>query len=187
MRIIAGIFRGRLLKTLPGQELRPTSSRLRETLFDVLGASVESSVFVDCYAGSGAVGLEALSRGAREVFLIEENEAAVHVMQANITTLGVSDRANILRSPDRKGLRMLERRGIKADFCFLDPPYASRRESAQCLRWLSESQMMGPQGLLILQHSKKELPEEQAGRWSRVRLLTQGSNTLSFYRTAPEE
>ena len=196
MRIIAGLFRGRTLKTLRGLELRPSSGRLRETLFDVLGASVEGSVLIDGYAGSGAVGLEALSRGARQVFFIEENAAAIRIIQANIASLGVRDCAEIVRASFRKGLGVLEQRGVRADFCFLDPPYAASREYVRSLRGIVELPtqpvshsdpfsgrgVMASEGLVILQHSRKEPLEERVGPWKRVRLLSQGSSALSFYR-----
>lgn len=185
MRIIAGVYRGRTLKTLRGLKLRPTSDRLRETLFDVLGASIEGSVFIDGYAGSGAVGLEAFSRGARQVFLIEENVAAIQFIRANLASLGVHNCVDVIRASVHKGLRVLEERGVLADFCFLDPPYAARRESGRSLLWLSRSRLMAPDGLIVLQSSRKEPPEEQVDGWSRTRLLAQGSSALGFYRRKP--
>src|SRR3990172_4983293 len=98
MRIIGGIFRGRVLKTLPGPAIRPTSERLRESLFDVLGDSVRGGAFVDCYAGSGAVGLEALSRGAEQVYLIEEDGSAKLLIQRNLAALGSPRNAVLVRA-----------------------------------------------------------------------------------------
>ncbi len=188
MRIIAGVHRGRVLKTLRGLSLRPTSDRLRETLFDVLGAAVEDSVFVDCYAGSGAVGLEALSRGARQVFLIEQNAAASRILLGNLAALiaGENDedkKAEAIRVPVRKGLRVLEQRGVRADFCFLDPPYAARQEYTRTLEWLAASRLMARGAVMILEHSRDESLQEQAGGWARARLLVRGSSALSFYRS----
>src|SRR5712691_6185236 len=88
MRIIAGLYRGRRLKSLPGLELRPTSDKLRETLFDILQSQVQGCLFIDCYAGSAAVGLEAASRGARQVFLLENDVAAARLIQSNIAAMG---------------------------------------------------------------------------------------------------
>ena len=186
MRIISGLYRGRTLKTLRGRELRPTSDRLRETLFDVLGSAVEGSIFIDGYAGSGAVGLEALSRGARRVALIEENAAAFRIIQANVAALGVRDNVDIMCASVRKGLRMLEERGVRADYCFLDPPYAARREYSESLLWLSTSRLMAPEGLIILEHDGKDSLDERVGRWSQVRIITHGSSSLSFYRVEGE-
>ena len=185
MRIIAGVHRGRVLKTLRGLSLRPTSDRLRETLFDVLGAAVEDSVFIDCYAGSGAIGLEALSRGARQVFLIEQNAAASRILLGNVAAIGEDKSEDktveAIRAPVRKGLQVLEQRGVRANFCFLDPPYAARREYTRMLEWLAASRLMARGAVMILEHSRGEPLQEQAGGWARERLLVQGSSALSFY------
>lgn len=191
MRIIAGSYRGRVLKTMRGQLLRPTSDRLRETLFDVLGAAVKDSVFIDCYAGSGAVGLEALSRGARQVYWIEQNAAAHRILLGNVAAIGEDKnedksedkKAKAIRAPVQKGLRVLEQRGVRADFCFLDPPYAARQEYVRTLEWLTASRLMAPGAVIVLEHSRSETLQEQAGGWARQRLLVQGSSALSFYRS----
>jgi 16S rRNA (guanine(966)-N(2))-methyltransferase RsmD len=184
MRIIAGVYRGRVLKTLRGQAIRPTGERLRESLFDVLGDSIQGAVFVDCYAGSGAVGLEALSRGAGQVFLIEEGEAAQRLIERNLASLGSPDNAVLFRLSVRRGLRRLEEQGVRARFCFLDPPYDSPGERERSLRWLSASQLIESGGQIIVQHDRKDSPGESLGPWKIVRVLVQGSNALSFYSRA---
>jgi 16S rRNA (guanine966-N2)-methyltransferase len=172
MRIIAGEFRSRRLKTLPGMSLRPTSDRLRETLFNVLGDSLRGARFVDCYAGSGAVGLEALSRGAASVVFVEQSTAALRVLRDNIRSLGVDARATVIESPADRALRRLDH----ADIVFLDPPYAAAEEYQSSLEALRNSA-----ALIVAEHaSRTEIaaPEE----WARVRLLKQGDSALSFFR-----
>ncbi len=206
MRIIAGRYRGRKLETMAGTQLRPTSDRLRETLFNVLAPVIEESVFLDCYAGSGAVGLEAFSRGAGEVIWIESNEPAARLIEANAGFLEPEDRRLLVRKPVRSGLRQLEQRvelrGVRVDICFLDPPYEETTDAVRALLWLAGSNLMQPTGLLILEHSKRfQTPErletnktitsvgtsddasdgDDAG-WARSRLLVQGDSALSFYR-----
>ncbi|MGH9783706.1 MAG: 16S rRNA (guanine(966)-N(2))-methyltransferase RsmD, partial [Terriglobia bacterium] len=171
MRIIGGIYRGRSLKALRGQAVRPTGERLRESLFDVLGDSIEGAVFVDCYAGSGAVGLEALSRGAGRVFLIEENAAAQRLIERNLASLGSPGNAVLVRTSTRRGLHRLEEQGLQARFCFLDPPYDSPRERERTLRWLSASQLIEQGGQIIVQHDRKDSPSKSLGPWTRSRLL----------------
>lgn len=187
MRIIAGTFRGRALATLRGPAVRPTGERLRESLFDVLGDSVRDEVFVDCYAGSGAVGLEALSRGAARVFLIEESEAAQRSITRNLEALGFPPQAFLVRASARRGLRRLEEEGVRVRYCFLDPPYQNSKERDRTLRWLAASGLMEPDGSLIVQHDKKDSPPELLGGWTRTRILAQGSNALSFYSRSPSE
>jgi len=181
MRIIAGVYRGRVLKTLRGQAVRPTGERLRQSLFDVLGDSIQGAVFVDCYAGSGAVGLEALSRGAGHVFLIEEDEAAQRLIERNLASFGSPANAVLVRLSVRRGLRRLVEQRVRIRFCFLDPPYAVPHEREQTLRWLSTGQLIETGGQIIVQHDRKDSPGESVGAWKRVRQLAQGSNALSFY------
>ena len=188
MRIIAGTYRGRVLATLPGPAVRPTGERLRESLFDVLGDSVRDEVFIDCYAGSGSIGLEALSRGAARVYLIEESKAAQQLISRNLDTLGLPLNAILICDSARRGLRRLEEDGVRARYCFLDPPYATSNERERTLRWLASSQLMEPHGRIIVQHDKKAPPPESfgasgsaSGTWTRTRVLAQGSNALSFY------
>jgi 16S rRNA (guanine(966)-N(2))-methyltransferase RsmD len=201
MRIIAGIYRGRVLATLRGPAVRPTGERLRESLFDVLGDSIRDEVFVDCYAGSGSIGLEAISRGAARVYFIEESEAAQRLISRNLDTLGFPPNAVLVRASARRGLHRLEEEGVRARFCFVDPPYDSSKERDRTLRWLASSQLMHRDGSIIVQHDRKDPPPESLGAspgaslatsspWARTRILAQGSNALSFYfygKSAPHE
>src|ERR1700728_3128052 len=123
MRVIAGEFRSRRLKSLPGLDTRPTPDRLRETLFNVLAPRLPDCLFMDVYAGTGAVGIEALSRGARRCIFIEKNRAAVEVIRENIAALGLESRAEVFTS---KAATALER--VHAGIAFLDPPYELAKE-----------------------------------------------------------
>ncbi len=158
MRVIAGTYRSRILKSLTGQALRPTSDRLRETLFNVLGPGVVGARFVDLYAGTGAVGIEALSRGASEVVFIENHPPAAALIRRNLESLGVRSAVTVLAVDALRGLEMLasrekgsnrrpgpgriesrplsgrKRRGY--DYVFLDPPYAAAEDYARVLRFL---------------------------------------------------
>jgi len=172
MRVIGGEFRSRRLKTLPGQALRPTPDRLRESLFSVLAPRINGCVFLDAYAGCGAVGIEALSRGAARAVFIEKHWHAARLIEENLRSLGAESRAQVLYGPVMKHLRRLA-----ADIVFLDPPYDLEREYGQALRLLAER----PPGLAIAQHSARLNLEEVYGPLRRVRVLKQGDNVLSFY------
>ena len=173
MRVIAGEFRSRRLKTLGGLDTRPTPDRLREALFNVLAPVIEGSVFVDAYAGIGAVGLEALSRGARRCVFVEKNRAAVEVIRDNLASLGVEGRAEVFTG---KSLPVLER--VAADIVFLDPPYELEQEYEAALTVLGAT----ANELVIVQHSSRVELKPEYGRLRRYRVLKQGSNALSFYR-----
>jgi 16S rRNA (guanine966-N2)-methyltransferase len=174
MRVIAGEFRSRRLKTLPGLETRPTPDRLRETLFNVLGPVIPDTIFLDAYAGTGAVGIEALSRGARRAIFIEKNRAAVEVIRENLATLGLESRAVVYTG---KTLSVLER--VTADIVFLDPPYEKEAEYNLALTALAVSATK----LAIAQHSSRTTLNPEYGTLKRYRIIKQGDNSLSFYQS----
>ena len=128
MRIVAGTYRGLRLRTLKGGNLRPTTDQLRETLFDVLGPRVQGATFLDAYAGTGAVGLEALSRGARDVVFIEHHRPASQLIRQNLGALEIQSGYALLTCAVLTGLERLERQGEWFDIIFLDPPYEEIRE-----------------------------------------------------------
>lgn len=181
MRVIAGKFGSRRLKTLRGLALRPTSDRLRETLFNILGAEVEDSLFVDAFAGSGAVGIEALSRGAREAIFIENHRPAAALIRENLQSLGVTSGAEVLAMEGTRGFGQLAARRLLADFIFLDPPYARTSDYLEVLDFLDASRLLAPRGIVIVEHRRKlELP----GRLQKLevsRVVEQGDSALTFY------
>lgn len=172
MRVIAGEFRSRRLKTPAGFDVRPTPDRLREALFNVLASLIEGSVFLDAYAGSGSVGIEALSRGAARAIFIERARDAAAVIRENLAALGLSKQAEVLQG---RTLQYLPHR--KADIIFLDPPYPLEAEYSAALELLGQV----PPPLAIVQHSSRFRLEQQYGGVRRTRVLKQGDNSLSFY------
>ena len=171
MRVIGGEFRSRRLKTLPGLSLRPTPDRLRESLFNVLAPRIEGSIFLDAYAGSGAVGIEAVSRGAARAIFVEKHFSAVRVIRENVQSLGIEDRATVVQGAAGPALARLE-----ADIYFLDPPYTSQTEYHTALDILGERT-----GLILAQHDRRLKLSETYGRLRRTRVLAQGDNEISFY------
>jgi 16S rRNA (guanine966-N2)-methyltransferase len=186
MRVIAGKFRSRSLKSLKGLALRPTSDRLRETLFNVLAERVADARFVDAFAGTGAVGIEALSRGAREVIFIENHVPAVALIRKNLQALGIQSLGSVLALDTLRGLQRLVANPPVAsslvDIVYLDPPYAAAQDYWRVLTFLGAAPFLAQGSLVIAEHrSSVELPET-FGNLSRVRVLRQGDATLSFYR-----
>jgi 16S rRNA (guanine(966)-N(2))-methyltransferase RsmD len=175
MRIIAGEFRSRRLLSVEGRDTRPTSDRLRETLFNILGAAVEGSVFVDGYAGTGAVGIEALSRGARQAVFLEKDQKAVEVIRKNLEALKIAGRSRVIQ-----GFAHLQLGEIGADIVFLDPPYSREREYTAALEALEKN----PPALTIVQHSVRLALAGEYGPLRCTRVVRQGDNALSFYRVS---
>jgi 16S rRNA (guanine(966)-N(2))-methyltransferase RsmD len=157
------------LKTVAGRATRPTPDRLRETLFDVLGPRVQGALFVDAYAGTGAVGIEALSRGAARCVFVEISRRAVDAIRQNLRALGIEGRASVVAG---KAVAALGRQS--ADIVFLDPPYELEQEYAQAIAAADAP-------LVIAQHSVRFDPGDAHGQLRRVRTLKQGDNVLSFY------
>ena len=175
MRVIGGEFRSRKIKSLPGTEMRPTPDRLRETVFNVIAAEVPGATFLDVYAGTGAVGIEALSRGALRATFLEKSKAGAALIRENLTSLGLLGRSSVIAGP---ALRELQRH--RADIVFLDPPYPLEKEYALALE---EIAVHAPR-LVIAQHSVRFDPGDRHGTLERYRILKQGDNALSFYRPA---
>lgn len=181
MRVIAGRFRSRKLKTVESLQVRPTPDRLRETLFSILLPRLADMTFVDAYAGSGAVGIEALSRGARHAILIEKNGHAVAVIRDNLRMLGLEGEATILRGSVTKELPNLFA-ARKPDIVFLDPPYERASEYTDSMAILGAT----PVPLAIVQHPSRMVLIERVGQISKVRIVRQGDNSLSFYEPLEE-
>jgi len=186
MRIIAGKYRSRPLRSLRGLDLRPTSDRLRETLFDVLCAgnpdALAGSTWLDLYAGTGAVGIEALSRGAAKVYFADSSKAAAELIAGNLKSLGIAAGFEIAKHEAAKALRQWGSLGIAADLIFLDPPYRMRDEYARTLSFLSESKLLRAKGIVIAEHEKRFDLGAEFGKLRRYRKLEQGDAALSFYR-----
>ena len=184
MRIIAGKFGSRRLKGPGKLRLRPTSDRLRETIFNILGPTIEGSLFLDVYAGTGAIGIEALSRGAREVVFIEKHAGAVTLLHSNLEQLGLRSGVEILGLDALRGLEILARRHYLADLIFLDPPYEMEDEYERCLDFLDSPHLIAPSGMIIVEHSRRQEMPVHLAHLERIRVVEQGDATLSFYRLA---
>lgn len=188
MRVIAGQYRSRQLKSLPGLDLRPTADRLRGTLFNVLSAgnptALEGTTWLDLYAGTGAVGIEAASRGASMVHFAESAARAAELIKRNLASLGIATGFRILKQDSIRALRALESGGTVADFVFLDPPYDMENAYMQALSALAPSPLLKPATIVIAEHPKRFDPGEDFPPLHRYRKLVQGDAALSFYRKA---
>jgi 16S rRNA (guanine966-N2)-methyltransferase len=185
MRIIAGKYRSRILKSLKGTALRPTSDRLRETLFNVLGPNVSGSRFLDVFAGTGAVGIEAVSRGAIEVIFIENHIPAATLIRRNLASLDIQNGAQVLPLDALHALEKLASRhkptDAPFDFVFVDPPYAEKDQYDRVLGFLGSAPFLGTGSLVIAEHRRTfELPR-RIGRLQQTRILRQGDAALSFF------
>ncbi len=188
MRVIAGSFRSRTLQAPAGLATRPSSDRLRETLFNVLAPRIEGARFLDLYAGSGAVGIEALSRGAADVVFVERAAPALKVLRANLARLGLTKGFSVVSGSVARFL-LNPAPSPPFDLVFLDPPYDAADEYAAVLSSLADpaSRLISAGALVIAEHRRKDKLEDHYGPLRRTRLLPQGDGALSFYAAAKME
>ncbi|MGB6745630.1 MAG: 16S rRNA (guanine(966)-N(2))-methyltransferase RsmD [Terracidiphilus sp.] len=181
MRIIAGTYRSRVLAAPAGMATRPTSDRLRETLFNVLAARIEGAAFLDLYAGSGAVGLEALSRGAGSATFVERAQPALKALRGNLAALGVASGFRV--HAGSVAAFLCTGRGDGFDVVFLDPPYDAADEYESMLGLLggAAAAQLAPGAVVVAEHRRKQRLEDRYGGLARTRLLEQGDAGLSFY------
>ena len=172
MRVIAGDLRSRRIAGIPGDSTRPTSDRLRETLFDILASRIRGATFLDAYAGTGAVGIEALSRGAAHAWFLERSRAALQVLRQNLASLDLEARSSVIAGP-----ALLSIARFAAAIVFLDPPYTLDRELPAALDLLAAT----PPPLVVAQHSIRVPLPETFGVLRRTRVVKQGDNALSFF------
>jgi len=186
MRVIAGEYRSRVLQAPKGEDTRPTSDKLRETLFNILGERVEGAHFLDLFAGSGAVGIEAMSRGAASCTFVESARPAIFALRANLEALGI--RAGISLEAREVGSAL--ERMLKApqpfDLVFLDPPYEEADEYEAALQFLARHYkvLLAQGALVIAEHRKKKPLPERVKALERTRVKEQGDVALSFYRVS---
>jgi 16S rRNA (guanine966-N2)-methyltransferase len=188
LRVIAGQYRSRPLRSLRGLEIRPTSDRLREALFNVLTAgnpsALEGSIWLDLYAGTGAVGIEALSRGAAKVYFVEVSSAAVKIIHENLKSLPITSCVEVIQADVGKVLRRLQRDRFNPDLVFLDPPYRLEHAYHDTLNLVGQASWLKTTTIVIVEHLKKFDPGETFASLARFRRLHQGDASLSFYRLA---
>ena len=171
MRIISGKFKSRRLKGTPPPGLRPTSDKLRETVFNILGPRVDGAAFLDGCAGMGAIGIEAISRGAAFVYFVEQSRKACQMIRENLNSLDVQEGFSLLQMDLKKALDTVE---SPVSIAFIDPPY-----DREDLYDASLTHFRGD--LLILEHSKRRVLPESAGGLQKIRSLVQGDAALAFY------
>ena len=186
LRIIAGKYRGRKLKSPPSLQTRPTSDRLRETLFNILAPRVKGARVLDLCAGSGAVGIEALSRGAAHATFVDQSRRMCALIETNLEELGVDDDEREVVSSEVLAFlrRRAKRESPSFDIVFFDPPYASDYEAVLDSLGENKGCLLAEDGLVIVEHHKKKELKEEFGSLHRYRSLKQGDSCLSFYSNA---
>lgn len=184
MRVIAGKVGGLRLKTTKGLDLRPTLDRVKESIFNILAPQLEGSRVLDLFAGSGSLGIEALSRGAQEAVFVEKNPQAVQVIRENLSHTGLASAARVIKG---EALQTLAGLGPDSfDLIFVDPPYQSGLALA-ALEWISEKGILNPGGTLVIETSNRETLPERVGDLVQKRRLTFGGTLVHLYKRMQAE
>jgi 16S rRNA (guanine(966)-N(2))-methyltransferase RsmD len=181
MKIGSGQFRGRNIDTPKGDKTRPTSGRLKKSLFDILAPDLSGADVLDLFAGAGALGFEALSRGATRVVFVEKGRRAAGVIVKNAEKLGVSEYIEIFRCEARHAIQLLAERGDRFQLIFLDPPYRSGGQDTT-LEKIEHTSLLARGGALVLEHHHKQVFAKSYGRLQRARQVRAGESCLTFYR-----
>src|SRR5258708_4352176 len=169
MRVIAGKYRSRKLQAPAGTDTPPPPDRLRETPFHVVGPRIPDSVWLDLYAGTGAVGIEAISRGARQIYFVESEKKAARIIRDNLKSLQIEEGFEVLEREAAQAVRLLDSQAVACDFCFIDPPYESHGAYEQILGFVSQSRLIGPESIIIAEHDKHFDPGGRFGSLERYR------------------
>lgn len=191
MRVITGTAKGRPLKTVKSRDVRPTADRVKESIFNVLGPRLPEARFLDLFAGSGAMGIEALSRGAASCTFVELVSSHLKVVAENLAATQLQEHAELIRRDARAAIADLANRGRRYDLIFIDPPYG-RDLIPQVLEAIAQTGLLAPEGWAICEHHHRDpVPERvpgtaAAGSLHRFRELIFGETVVSLYRTADE-
>jgi 16S rRNA (guanine966-N2)-methyltransferase len=186
MRVIAGTQKGRRLHGPRGPGLRPTADRVKEALFSILGSRVAGSRFLDLYAGTGAIGIEALSRGARHVTFVEPDQAALRILRTNVAQCKLDPAVEIQTCQTCAFLRRPPKGMVPHDLIFADPPYQTDHLD-ELWSALAGSATVAPDALIVLEHSSKTVISPENGRLSLLRQYRYGDTTLSLFEFVAQD
>jgi 16S rRNA (guanine(966)-N(2))-methyltransferase RsmD len=180
MRITGGTGRGTRLRVPAGDRVRPTADKVKQALFNILGEQVRDAVFLDLYAGTGGIGIEALSRGAARAVLIDDSRKSLQIIRQNVEQAGFGSRAQVIASKAESYVRKTAER---FRIVFLDPPYT--QEILPLLELIEGSALLEPDAVVVAEHFKKQPSPEHAGRLSLYREARYGDTVLAFYKESP--
>jgi 16S rRNA (guanine(966)-N(2))-methyltransferase RsmD len=181
MRLTGGLDRGRKLRAPKGATTRPTGAKVREAIFNILGPPPEHPV-LDVFAGTGALGIEALSRGATSAFFVERDGRALHALHRNLKELGVATRARVVGTEAHAALRQLSTEGLRFGWVFIDPPYAAGIVTS-VLELLAGDNLLASGGMITVEHDKRHVPPDSVGSLHLTDRRYYGDTGVSFYRS----
>ncbi|MFC5649055.1 16S rRNA (guanine(966)-N(2))-methyltransferase RsmD [Paenibacillus solisilvae] len=185
MRVIAGTAKGRALKAVPGTNTRPTTDKVKEAIFSMIGPYFDGGRVLDLFAGTGGLGIEALSRGADRAVFVDLEGASIEVIKHNIQAAGLAASSEIYRNEATRAVKALEKRGIAFRIVFLDPPYRMK-EMDNLMQELAQRKLLEPSAVIVVEHdAAHSYPEELPG-YDQIKRTQYGDTAVTIYRYRPE-
>ncbi|TBL77684.1 16S rRNA (guanine(966)-N(2))-methyltransferase RsmD [Paenibacillus thalictri] len=186
MRVISGTARGRSLKAVPGQGTRPTTDKVKEAIFSMIGPYFDGGIVLDLFAGTGGLGIEALSRGMEKAIFTDIDKKSIDVIRDNVRTAGFAEQAEIYRNDAGKALKVLAKRGVQLDLVFLDPPYRLKL-LRELVETMLEEQLLSEHAVIVMEHDAEDKHEMPIGRFTPVRRAEYGDTAVTIYKNSGPE
>lgn len=181
MRVVSGTYKGRVLQAVPGNKTRPTTDKVKEAIFNIIGPYFDGGICLDLFAGSGGLGIEALSRGMDKVIFVDRDGKAVQTIHMNVARCSAEDKCEIYRNDALRALKALKKREMTFDCIFLDPPY-KKQQLELILEMIDDMSLLNKDGLIVCEHSFDVSLPERICNLSCVRTETYGIITISIYK-----
>lgn len=180
MRVISGTAKGRPLKAVPGTGTRPTTDKVKEAVFSMIGPYFDGGVVLDLFAGSGGLGIESLSRGSDKAVFIDLEPKSIEMIRANLKATGLDSKAEVFRNEAGRALKLLSKRKYTFDLVFLDPPYRMKNVE-EYLSWLEEHNMVNDDAIVVVEHDADHEYGERIGSFEQIRKSTYGDTAITIY------
>ncbi len=186
VRVISGSARGRSLKAVPGMGTRPTTDKVKEAIFSMIGPYFDGGYVLDLFAGTGGLGIEALSRGAERAIFVDMDPKSIDVIKQNLKTAKLENQAEVYRNDAMRAIKALEKRAKGFDLIFLDPPYKMTNADEMMLD-LAQRGLVQEDATVMVEHDAGHVYPEQVGEFRQTRVSNYGETTVSIYRYEKEE
>lgn len=181
MRIVSGNIKGLRLKSVPGQSTRPTTDKVKESIFNMIGPYFDGGMVLDLYAGSGAIGLEALSRGMEKAIFVDRDKKAIETIHRNIQLAKLEDQTEVFRADAKRALKAIQKQERKFDLIFLDPPYAKEQLNKDLL-FIETNDLVNPYGFIVLEHSANVLIDGELVSFKQIRDEKYGDTRVTIFQ-----
>ncbi|RSD28132.1 16S rRNA (guanine(966)-N(2))-methyltransferase RsmD [Mesobacillus subterraneus] len=186
MRVVSGELKGRSLKAVPGTSTRPTTDKVKESLFNMIGPYFNGGLGLDLFAGSGGLGIEALSRGLDKVIFVDREGKAIHVVNENLKSVGLEDRAEVYRNDAVRALKAIRKRELVFNYIFLDPPY-KKQQLVKLLEMISDEKLINAEGIIVCEHASDISLPEEVGSLIQTRSEKYGIIGITLFKLVGED